>query len=339
MERASSTELVGEVEDRERGRRAWPSLPRRYSEVFVVAAVLALLWLNGLGPYDSILIATAAAYLVAGVGMNVLVGFVGLASVGHAGFLAIGAYTWALTEDNVGIAGAGALAIAITVAVAVVVGLFVLRFRSYYFALATLAFGAAVTAAIVSFPGLTNGSAGMALDFDGTVSDSLYFAAAALATLALVLQHWLRHSSLGVQLLALRGNQAAASSLGMDRTRLELAAFVLSAVLAGVAGCLLAEISGYVSPSQFGFQQSVVLLVIPIIGGRGWLWAPALGAAIAVWLPDYARFLGSGRLIVYGLLLFFVSVFFPAGVRGIADWLGDLWRRLREPRRAEATDG
>jgi ABC-type branched-subunit amino acid transport system permease subunit len=288
------------------------------NEMTVVVAGSALFLASGPSDYLVYIAILMMAYGIAAIGMNMLLGFAGILSVGHAGFMAIGAYTWALSIPEIGAGGAFALVVLTSFVSGGLVGLLVLRFSSYYLAVVTLAFGLFIEGAIELFPDLTGGSGGIRnvgyFAIGGfSRHDSVFMVGLLLVLLALALQRGVRFSGVGISLLAIRGNPVAAESLGVPIKMLEIGTFTVSAVLAGIGGCLVAQIVSYVSPSQFGFSQSVLLLVIPLLGGRGYLAAPLIGVVIAVALPEYTRFLGNWRLAAYGAILVLIAVFAPNG--------------------------
>jgi branched-chain amino acid transport system permease protein len=146
------------------------------------------------------------------------------------------------------------------------------------------------------------------------------------------IQDSLRSSRLGVSMLATRGDEEAAASLGISIPNTRILAFVFSAVPTVLGGVLLAQLTTYVHPDQFEVTTSVSLIAIPIIGGRGWRWAPILGALFVVALPEYVRFLSEYRLVLYGVLLTAIALFFPDGMRQIGQEIAGLWsRRGRGP--------
>jgi ABC-type branched-subunit amino acid transport system permease subunit len=300
----------------------WKQGPFWKNEIVLVGAASLIFWLLRASDYDVYVGVLMMAYGLAAVGMNMLLGFAGIVSVGHAGFLAIGAYTWALAMPLWGPGVSLVLVVLVSTAVGALVGSLVLRFSSYYLAVVTLAFGLFVEGLIELFPDVTGGSSGIRnisyLHILGADRHaSVFILAAVLLVLALLLQRGVRRSGVGISLLAIRGNQVAAESLGVPRKQLEMIIFSVSAALAGLAGCLIGQIVSYVSPSQFSFQQSVLLLVIPLVGGRGYFGAPVIGALIAVTLPEYTRFLGNWRLAAYGAILVLIAVLAPRGVMGL----------------------
>ena len=313
--------------------RGWRSLLT--SEVTFVAVLLCAVWLLPLGRYQLTLSVALLIYAIAGTGMNVLVGLAGIISVGHAAFMGVGGYAWALTT------GAGAphyaawtMGIASSVVVALVVAIFLQRFSDYYFALATVAIGLLLPGLATMLPDLTGGSAGLRnVPYTSVMGlprqESVFILAGACLLAALILQRLLRHSGPGLILIALRSREVALPAIGAPRRTAQALAFTISGALAGVAGVLLAQSTSFVDPSQYHFSLSVGLLLIPVVAGRGWLWAPVVGALVAFGLPDLFRTLDEWRLIFYGLIILFIPLVAPRGLVGLPGLGLGLLRRLR----------
>lgn len=273
---------------------------------------------------------------------NLLGGFGGQFSFGHALFFGCGAYTQALAQLQ------GALnawvALVLAVAVAAAVGLFVgaLTFRyglkGSYFALVTLAF-AEVFRILALSVGFTGGGVGLMLPLQesfanlqfgsrkGYIGVVLGFVVAALLVTA-----WLRHSRFGAQLQAVRDNEDAARAVGVDPYLTKLGAITLSAAFMGAAGAIYMQVFQYIDPAiAFGPHVSVEALVGAIVGGMGTLWGPVLGAFVLHLLADLTRNLFGQlpglNMVIYGTVLVLIVMFLPRGLSGIGRSVRELRRR------------
>ncbi len=286
-------------------------------------------------PYDVRVLTLVAIYALAGVGLNVLVGYTGIVSVGHSAFLLFGAYGWALVTRSA--PGALAIAVSLLVGIAVAWGLgwVCLRFRGYYLAVSTIAFGMIVWATAKNWDSLTGGNNGVSgiprIELPIVSSSiSVYLIVLCLLAAFYWLQDGLRASRLGMSMLASRGDEDATASMGISVSETRVLAFVLSAIPTVLAGIFLAQLTTFISPDQFEIPTGVNLLAIPIIGGRGWRWAPLVGAVFVVALPEYVRFLADYRLVLYGVILTAVALFFPDGFRQLVQGSASLWTRRRK---------
>lgn len=278
-----------------------------------------------------------AVYAVASVGMNVLVGFTGAVSIMNAAFLGIGGYSWARLADGPGAIAALGAGIGISLCIALAVGVLVLRLERFYFAVGTLALGTLATLTMRKWNGVTGGDAGMiGVRAIGVPSASRIESVFIVAVLALALfsyiQESMRHSALGKSMLVCRHDQAAGAGLGISVRASRLAAFAFSAVTGSIAGALVVQLAGSAFPEQFDVGTSISLIVIPIVGGRGWRWAPIAGAIVVIGGPEYFRFLAEYRLVAYGVLVTGLALFAPGGLREIAHLLVTGFRRIRPGR-------
>lgn len=263
--------------------------------VFLLAFIAAAL--AGLSPYHLNQITLVAAYCVALVGLNVVVGLAGQISLAHGAFFAIGAYGTAVLVVKCGLTfplallGAGLVSCAIGFAA----GLPALRLRGHYLAIATLALSVAVPAIANRWTGLTGGSSGLEM---GTIAvpgwlhigpDSYLFVwAVGLAALAIWAYNRVAASPLGIALLAVRENEIAAVAMGTNLAALKVSAFAVSALLAGISGGIFAQSVGFVAPENFGLVLSLMFFVGLVIGGVGSAYGSIVGALFLRFIPDYA---------------------------------------------------
>lgn len=269
---------------------------------------------------------------------NMLGGYGGQMSFGHALFFGTGAYVQAVAQLQGGLNAWVALALAVGAAAAVgaFVGALTFRYglRGSYFALVTLAF-AEVFRILALSVGFTGGGVGLMIPLVEAASNMQFasrkgYVALILAfvIVALGVTSWLRHSRFGARLQAVRDNEDAARAIGVDPWRTKLGAIVLSGAFTGAAGAFYAQVFQYIDPGiAFGPHVSVEALVGAIVGGMGTLWGPVLGAVVLHTLADLTRNLFGAvpgiNLVIYGVVLVLIVMFLPRGLAGILD----RWKR------------
>jgi branched-chain amino acid transport system permease protein len=267
-----------------------------------------------------------------GVAWNILGGYAGQVSLGHAAFFGAGAYVSTLLTIKLGISpwlgmGAGAV---VAASLGVLIGWPCFRLKGHYFAMATIAVGEIVQT-VVNGSELLGGAVGFTLPmaetgFWGFVfnrSKLPYYYIALGLLLATVLVNWLvNRSHVGYYLRAIKDEPDAARSLGVSLTRYKMIAMVLSAGLTAMGGTLYAQKELFIDPgSTLSTSLSIKIALVAILGGAGTLWGPVLGAVVLTAIEEASRiaFGGTGRgtdLVVYGLLLVLIAVFQPAGIAG-----------------------
>jgi len=304
-------------------------------------AVAAVPLLTASGVVLTFLMMTLYAALLAAA-WNVLGGYGGQFSFGHALFFGTGAYVQAIAQLQGGLNPWLALVLACASAGAVGVFVGALSFRyglkGSYFALVTLAFAEVFRIVALSVP-FTGAGVGLMLplapgaanfqfaDRAGFVWTMLGFVVAAL-----LVTSWLRHSRFGAQLQAVRDNEDAARAVGVSPLRVKLGAIALSSVPTGAAGAFYLQVFQYIDPAiAYGPAVSVEALVAAIVGGLGTLWGPVLGAALLHALAEATRNLFGSlpglNMVIYGSVLVLVVMFAPRGVFGAGESLRDAWRR------------
>lgn len=271
---------------------------------------------------------------------NILGGFGGQFSFGHALFFGTGAYIQAIAQLQGGVNPWIALPLAVTGAAAV--GLFVgaLSFRyglkGSYFALVTLAFAEVfrILAVSVSF---TGGGVGLMVPLRESAANMQFasrggylWLVLAFVVAALLVTWWLRNGRFGAYLQAVRDNEDAARAVGVNPFRIKLAAIGLSAAFMGAAGAFYVQVFQYIDPSiAYGSVTSVEALVAAIVGGMGTLWGPVLGAVVLHVLADLTRNLFGElpgiNMVIYGVVLVLIVIFLPRGIAGIGQSVRQLW--------------
>lgn len=304
-------------------------------------AMAALTWVLDSGVWLNFVMMTLYAALLAQA-WNILGGYGGQFSFGHALFFGCGAYVQAIAQLQGGLNAWAALALAVVVAAAV--GLFVgaLSFRyglkGSYFALVTLAFAEVFRIVAVSVD-FTGGGVGLMLPLQESAANLQFGSRKGYIALvlgfvvaALLVTVWLRHSRFGAQLQAVRDNEDAARAIGVDPLRTKLGAITLSAAFMGAAGAFYLQVFQYIDPGiAFGPHVSVEALVGAIVGGMGTLWGPVLGAAVLHLLADLTRNLFGQlpglNMVIYGAVLVLIVMFLPRGLAGSGRSLRGLWKR------------
>jgi branched-chain amino acid transport system permease protein len=256
-------------------------------------------------------------------GLNVIVGFAGQISLGHAAFFGIGAYTAALLATKAGLSfwAALPLVMAVSALIGLLLGIPSLRVREDFLAITTIGINFIVEAVFNNFEFF-----GGALGIGGIPRVELFdlklrgteFFCLCLFFLAIVMVvcWWLTRCWAGLACFALREEETAAASVGISPVRFKLLAFVLGTAMAGLGGALYAHFMRFISASDFAFPMSVSLLSMVVVGGMGTLWGPILGACIIGVLPEIFRPLVDYRILFYTMLLLLMIRFQPGGLLG-----------------------
>jgi branched-chain amino acid transport system permease protein len=317
-------------------------LARHGGQVFWYALLLAAMLAAplGVGDYGLSQLSFVLIYAVAGLGLMVLAGFTGLASIGHAAFLGVGAYVEAvLSARGWPFPLTMALAMALSAGVGVVVGLPALRVKGIYLAIATLAFGFIVEEALARWESVTNGNAGLSVvtpQFFGAdlgSSEAFYYLALALCVAVTLGVMNLLRSATGRAFIAIRDSEISAQSMGIHLAGYKTLAFALSAAIVGLGGALYAHKLRFISPDQFGIAQSIDLLLLVVVGGLGSIHGAFLGAIFLIampqlialgkdWLPPAIGQAAGLQAVVYGAVLVGFVLFEPMGLYG-------RWLKLR----------
>jgi branched-chain amino acid transport system ATP-binding protein/branched-chain amino acid transport system permease protein len=284
--------------------------------------------------YYLYLAATVGLLVIVTAGLNVLVGFTGQISLGHAGFYATGAYAAALLTTRAGWNPLLAVAAAILLSALVGAGVAgaALRVTGPYLAMVTIAFGIIVEGVLIEWVSVTRGPGGIFnIPKPGLLHS--YWLILATAALALWLVANLRASAWGRAFLAVRGSEVAAESLGLSAYYIRIVAFTISAAFAGAGGALFAFLNGYISPDSFTLQTSILFLLALLFGGTGHVAGPVVGSLVFTLLPELLTGLEDYRLILYGGLLMVSIYWLPSGVVGA---LSRLFPRRRAQARPQA---
>jgi len=281
--------------------------------------------------YYDVAIKTALNAIVC-VGLNLLIGYAGQISLGHAGFFALGAYASAILTARYQWNGMAAL-----LAGAVAVGLLafliarpILRLRGHYLAMATLGLGIIIAIVINREIPLTGGPDGMTVpalrlgEWRLTGTTVWYWISGGALVLAVWLSLNLIDSGVGRALRALHGSKVAAETAGIDTVRYKVLVFVVSAVFASVAGSLFAHAERFVTPTEAGFLRSIEFVTMVVLGGMASTFGSVVGAALLTILPQALAAFQDYRNLIFGAILIVVMVFMP---RGLVPTLAALFKR------------
>lgn len=285
-------------------------------------------------------------YVMLGLGLNVVVGLAGLLDLGYVGFYAVGAYSYALLNSYLGFSFWEALPIAGLLAAlfGFLLGFPVLRLRGDYLAIVTLGFGEIIRILLLNLTEITGGPNGIGqipkptlfgLEFNRTVKDGgwetfhqffglpysgdskvifLYLMALLLVLLTLLVAYRLLRMPLGRAWEALREDEIACRSLGLNPTIIKLTAFTIGATFAGFAGSFFAARQGFISPESFTFIESAIILAIVVLGGMGSQVGVILAAVVMTVLPELARQFDEYRMLLFGLMMVLMMVWRPQGL-------------------------
>jgi len=264
-----------------------------------------------------------AAHVVIAVGLNLLVGYTGQISLGHAGFVSIGAYTAGILAARLGVPWPMALLGAGMVAAGFgfLVGVPALRLTGPYLTIATLGFGIAVNQVLTNWEGLSGGRGGLfppKLAIAGTrLRDAhIYYLMAALAALLVWGAVNLVRSHIGRAFVAIRDSDIAAEVMGVNLTIYKTLAFAVSAFYAGIGGAMLAYLLGFLEPQLFTLFESIYYFSMIVVGGLGTIPGSILGAALLTLLPQQLAGLKQYLPIVYGATIILVMAVEPLGLYG-----------------------
>ena len=279
--------------------------------------------------------------IILAVSLNLAAGYLGQLPLGHAGFMAVGAYTSALFTLNTSLPGGiefpislvlGGLAAGVC---GILIGLPALRLRGDYLAIITLGFGEIIRVIIRNL-GFTGGATGLRGIDKYTSVTSVFI----VIVIAIYVIKAIMNSRHGRAILSIREDEIAAESCGIPTTRYKVTAFAISAMFAGVAGGLYAHYIGILDPNNFGFMNSIEILVMVVLGGMGSMVGSVISASALTILPEALRGFEDYRMIAYSLLLVAVMIFRPKGLFGSRDFsFNRLLQKLFRRRSKEEHNG
>lgn len=301
----------------------------------VIGAAVAYPFLGGM--YHTNIMITALVYVMLALGLNIVVGLGGLLNLGYAAFFAVGAYTYGFLWKYLGPHFVEAsihtgwlfwialpLAGGIAVLFGVLLSLPVLRLRGDYLAIITLGFGEIIRMVLQNWGHVTGGATGINLIprpwlFSMKLRPPeaityIYYIALVLVVLTVFVVRRLEDSRVGRALEAMREDEIACQSVGIDLVRNKLSTFALGAFWAGLAGVVLASQTTYINPDSFTIWESIMILMAVVIGGQGSVPGVIVGALLLKLLPEYFRPLAQYRMLIYGVAMIVVIIFKPDGL-------------------------
>lgn len=322
------------------------SMPVRYA----INAVLVLLFLvvgelmidGGLvSRYQTGVIEQVGIYIIMAVSLNIATGYLGQLPLGHAGFMSVGGYSCAifimrmmpvfgLTALDMAKGGPAVIVLFVLGLVfgglvaalcGIIIGIPALRLKGDYLAIITLGFAEIIRVVMQNIDGvlgfeLTGGAKGLT----GIPSYTTFLRTFVVVAVSLFLIHTMMKSRHGRAILAIRDNEIAAETSGVNTTYYKTLAFVVSAFFAGVGGGLYAGCIGVMAPAKFGFMKSIEILVMVVLGGMGSMLGSVLSATVLTILPEALRAFSDYRMLVYAVVLILVMIFRPQGLLGTYDF-------------------
>jgi len=298
-----------------------------------------------ISPYILQVICLAGINIILAVSLNLINGFTGQFSIGHAGFMAIGAYASAFITVTFGDRVRSALSFlpmevrndallvvslavgAILAAVAgFVVGVPSLRLRGDYLAIVTLGFGEIIRVFILNIDAV-----GGARGFSGIPKLANFFWIYLFAALTILIVYRVVRSSFGRTLIAIREDEIAAEAMGVDTTRSKVISFVISSAMAGVGGGLFGHYLMYLHTNSFTFIKSIEIIIMIVIGGLGSITGSVVGAVLYITLTEGLREFAQYRMVLFSLLLVIIMIVRPQGILGHREFASFLTRRRRLP--------
>jgi len=324
-DKGTKTELVT-------GMASWwggfSSSPRgRLISLFTVAVVLLMIPRLIASSYWIRVLDQAGLYIMMALGLNVIVGYAGLMNLGYASFFAIGAYLWAVLASpqhdiHLPFLLIFPLAGLLSGVVAYILAIPALKLKGDYLALVTLGFAESIRI-LANNASFTNAAAGIinidhpSLGVFAVASvREYYYVVLVLCAIEILVMRRLENSRIGMAWMAIREDELAAESMGLNTRSLKLLACFIGAIPAGLAGVLFSGMQTFISPVSFKFLESITILSMVVVGGRGNAWGVVMGAFLLTVLPEPLRgtSLDTARILLYGVLLVVMAIFRPEGI-------------------------
>jgi branched-chain amino acid transport system permease protein len=268
---------------------------------------------------------TCLMYSSMAVSLNLIIGNLGQMTMGHSAFMGIGAYTAAILSTRLGLSSSFTLlaAVVVTGIFSLLLGLPVLKLKGYYLTVVTLGFCEIIRLVELNWTSLTRGALGISnipsFSFFGNVFRNkqiiFYFALVLLIFTVLVIKNLL-NSNIGLSIQAIKDDEIAASSLGINVFRVKMIAFIISGLLAGLVGAFYAHYVSYIDSTLFTTGKSMDFAIFAIFGGLGSIPGAIGGAIILTILPEALRFLATYRTFIYGVIIIILMLFKPEGILG-----------------------
>jgi branched-chain amino acid transport system permease protein len=284
--------------------------------------------INSIDPYSMQILVNIGIGIILALGLNIITGLTGQLSLGHAAFMSVGAFAGALLTIKTGMPFSLTILLSglITAAVAAAIGWPILRLTGDYLAICTLGFAEIVKVVFLNLD-ITNRALGLTVPTpDSTLPMPLIVLI--VVCLTIIASVFIQNSRFGRALKAIRDDEIAAESMGINIARYKVQSFAVSAFMAGTGGCLYGHFLGYINPSDFGFLKSIDMLSMIVLGGLGSIPGAVFGASLLSAAPEFLRFMSQYRMLVYGALLVFLMVFRPNGLLGGVNFTALVLRKL-----------
>ncbi|MFH2059282.1 MAG: high-affinity branched-chain amino acid ABC transporter permease LivM [Pseudomonadota bacterium] len=288
--------------------------------------IATLLFPHLFSMYQTNIMISALIYVMLGLGLNIVIGLAGLLDLGYVAFFAVGAYSYALLNLHYGLTFWVALPLGglLAAAFGIILGYPVLRLRGDYLAIVTLGFGEIIRLVLENWNEFSKGPSGIANipkpDLFGMnlsmQADSifLFYIIVALVIFTIFIINRLENSRIGRAWIALKDDEIACQSMGIDKGKTKLRAFALGAMWAGMGGVVFAAKTTFINPASFTIWESVIILCTVVLGGMGSITGVICGAMLLILLPEYLRAVSEYRMIVFGTVLVLMMVFKPGGM-------------------------
>lgn len=301
---------------------------RKYQVLLLALCALVMAAIPSLGVSGYVLriLINICIYIILGLGLNILLGYTGIVSLGHAAFYGIGAYTATLLmmRLKMNFFPAAFLGALMAGGCGALLCLPTLRLKGPYLTVVTLGFGEIMKMVFLNWDSMTNGTLGLRniprpvlFGYKLTMANNgIYYLTLALVALVTLICYLIINSKVGRALISIKDDELAATMMGIQTKAYKELAFFLSAFITGLAGALYATMISYIDPNSFTNDISNVIVSVVILGGMGTLRGMFLGAAILLAFPEVARFLMDYRFVFYGLVLVVMMRFRPQGLLG-----------------------
>jgi len=279
-------------------------------------------------PYTMQILVNIGIGIILALGLTIITGLTGQLSLGHAAFMSIGAFSGALLTIKTGLPFYLTILFSglISSMVAAAIGWPILRLTGDYLAICTLGFAEIIKVVFLNLE-ITNKALGLTVPTPASAL-AMPLTVLIVVILTIIASASIVNSRFGRALKAIRDDEIAAESMGINIARYKVQSFAISAFMAGVGGCLYAHFLGYINPSDFGFLKSIDMLSMIVLGGLGSIPGAVLGASLLSAAPEFLRFMSQYRMLVYGALLVFLMVFRPNGLLGGIDCAELVLRKL-----------
>ncbi len=292
----------------------------------VILGCFTLLFPHIFSIYQTNIMISALIYVMLGLGLNIVVGLAGLLDLGYVAFFAVGAYSYALLNLHYGLVFWLALPLGGLLAAlfGILLGYPVLRLRGDYLAIVTLGFGEIIRLVLENWNEFSFGPSGisnipkpslpgMDLSLEGATI-FIFYIIVLLVVFTIFVINRLENSRIGRAWIALKDDEIACQSMGINKAKTKLRAFALGATWAGMGGVVFAAKTTFINPASFTIWESVIILCTVVLGGMGSIAGVMSGALLLILLPEYLRDFGQFRMITFGAVLVLMMVFRPGGI-------------------------